>query len=284
MGGVRCGHETKMRVSGGRRVVVRQAVSESSPIRNRKGDRRDYRARARSTAWPAAGGSVIAQGGRTQKFSSRCQVTSESIRNRKGDRRDYRAGARSTAWPAAGGSAIAQGGRTQKFSSRYQVTSESIPNSNSPIRNRKGDRRDYRAGARSTAWPAAGGSAIAQGGRTQKFSSRYQVTSESIPNPNSPIRNRKGDRRDSNPQQPESQSGTLPLSYGHHFEGRNLTRSFIACEAQTQFIRFSRAICQWRCGLRRTSFPGVGGPSPELYASGWSLTLPDKVTLVWRTR
>ena len=230
MGGVRCGHETKMRVSGGRRVVVRQAVSESSPIRNRKGDRRDYRARARSTAWPAAGGSVIAQGGRTQKFSSRCQVTSESIRNRKGDR------------------------------------------------------RDYRAGARSTAWPAAGGSAIAQGGRTQKFSSRYQVTSESIPNPNSPIRNRKGDRRDSNPQQPESQSGTLPLSYGHHFEGRNLTRSFIACEAQTQFIRFSRAICQWRCGLRRTSFPGVGGPSLELYASGWSLTLPDKVTLVWRTR
>jgi len=25
-----------------------------------------------------------------------------------------------------------------------------------------------------------------------------------------------GDRRDSNPQQPEPQSGALPLSYGHH--------------------------------------------------------------------
>ena len=28
-----------------------------------------------------------------------------------------------------------------------------------------------------------------------------------------------GDRRDSNPQQPESQSGALPLNYGHH-QGR----------------------------------------------------------------
>ena len=28
-----------------------------------------------------------------------------------------------------------------------------------------------------------------------------------------------GDRRDSNPQQPESQSGALPLNYGHHQGG-----------------------------------------------------------------
>ncbi|MEY5016160.1 MAG: hypothetical protein RIS92_2518 [Verrucomicrobiota bacterium] len=31
-----------------------------------------------------------------------------------------------------------------------------------------------------------------------------------------------GDRRDSNPQQPESQSGALPLSYGHQREGRRV--------------------------------------------------------------
>jgi hypothetical protein len=30
-----------------------------------------------------------------------------------------------------------------------------------------------------------------------------------------------GGRRDSNPQQPESQSGALPLSYGHHRQGQN---------------------------------------------------------------
>ena len=29
-------------------------------------------------------------------------------------------------------------------------------------------------------------------------------------------RKKMGDRRDSNPQQPEPQSGALPLSYGHH--------------------------------------------------------------------
>ena len=29
-----------------------------------------------------------------------------------------------------------------------------------------------------------------------------------------------GDRRDSNPQQPESQSGALPLNYGHHKEAQ----------------------------------------------------------------
>lgn len=29
-------------------------------------------------------------------------------------------------------------------------------------------------------------------------------------------RGRRGGRRDSNPQQPEPQSGALPLSYGHH--------------------------------------------------------------------
>ena len=31
-----------------------------------------------------------------------------------------------------------------------------------------------------------------------------------------------GDRRDSNPQQPESQSGALPLNYGHHHGPGNL--------------------------------------------------------------
>lgn len=31
-----------------------------------------------------------------------------------------------------------------------------------------------------------------------------------------------GDRRDSNPQQPEPQSGALPLSYGHHHRARTL--------------------------------------------------------------
>jgi hypothetical protein len=35
----------------------------------------------------------------------------------------------------------------------------------------------------------------------------------------------KGGRRDSNPQQPEPQSGALPLSYGHR-ESRNLNFTF----------------------------------------------------------
>ena len=51
------------------------------------------------------------------------------------------------------------------------------------------------------------------------FSSTARATPHfaAFRHPQSEIRNLKwGGRRDSNPQQPESQSGALPLSYGHH--------------------------------------------------------------------
>src|SRR6478609_7334885 len=52
-----------------------------------------------------------------------------------------------------------------------------------------------------------------------------------------------GDQRDSNPQQPESQSGTLPLSYGHQPTGR--------LDFQRRPVKFSVAAKEkhhWVCG------------------------------------
>src|SRR3954464_3725841 len=39
------------------------------------------------------------------------------------------------------------------------------------------------------------------------------------------VRIEPGGRRDSNPQQPESQSGALPLSYGHHIVSETESRN-----------------------------------------------------------
>ena len=46
-------------------------------------------------------------------------------------------------------------------------------------------------------------------------------------------RGRWGDRWDSNPQQPESQSGTLPLSYGHHSAAADFGL-LVACPARLE--------------------------------------------------
>ena len=57
----------------------------------------------------------------------------------------------------------------------------------------------------------------------------------------SPIANRKsiwGGRRDSNPQQPEPQSGALPLSYGHHRKYRAPSLRFAARFAKIKGWRF----------------------------------------------
>jgi hypothetical protein len=45
---------------------------------------------------------------------------------------------------------------------------------------------------------------------------------------------RAGDRRDSNPQQPEPQSGALPLSYGHQQEGQHSSFSNALCKRETR--------------------------------------------------
>ena len=63
-----------------------------------------------------------------------------------------------------------------------------------------------------------------------------------------------GGRRDSNPQQPEPQSGALPLSYDHH----NLSETD---------LRFPIALCKQRARLfpRTPLIVSVGGPesSPQ---------------------
>src|SRR5439155_24341045 len=58
-----------------------------------------------------------------------------------------------------------------------------------------------------------------------------------VTNHYSPSR-KKGGRRDSNPQQPEPQSGALPLSYGHHRRGGNQTLKFESffCKQRTRFL------------------------------------------------
>jgi hypothetical protein len=50
-----------------------------------------------------------------------------------------------------------------------------------------------------------------------------------------------GDRRDSNPQQPEPQSGALPLSYDHHFEWRAEEVTRISCGGQLKTFALAKS-------------------------------------------
>ena len=76
------------------------------------------------------------------------------------------------------------------------------------------------------------------------------------------ILRRWGDRRDSNPQHPEPQSGALPLSYGHHTAERKRYLPRFGASSLHRFLDFGRAVVPplqgfgnsvtetWGCALR----------------------------------